>query len=70
MNLTIPKAASLGPATERDLQVAKAVQDAVMTLLNVLTRCLWRTFASASNICHWRKSLKAARFELVFQQAT
>lgn len=35
MNLTIPKAASLGPATERDLQVAKAVQDAVMTLLNV-----------------------------------
>lgn len=35
MNLTIPKAASLGPATERDLQVAKLVHDAVMTLLNM-----------------------------------
>lgn len=35
MNLAIPKAASLGPATERDLQVAKAVQDAVMTLLTM-----------------------------------
>lgn len=35
MNLTIPKGPSLGPATERDLQVAKAVHDAVMTLLNM-----------------------------------
>jgi len=35
MNLTILKGPSLGPATERDLQVAKAVHDAVMTLLNM-----------------------------------
>lgn len=35
MNLTIPKTASLGPATERDLKVAKAVQDAVMALFNM-----------------------------------
>jgi hypothetical protein len=35
MNLTIPKSANLGTATERDLQVAKLVHDAVMTLLNM-----------------------------------
>lgn len=35
MNLTIPKGPSLGPATERDFQVAKAVHDAVMALLNM-----------------------------------
>lgn len=35
MNLTIPKSASLGPATERDLLVAKLVHDAVMTLLTM-----------------------------------
>lgn len=35
MNLALPKSASLGPATERDLQVAKAVHDAVMVLLTM-----------------------------------